>query len=71
MTVYHEVSHYSYHYSKLLSVHPNELILKLQEPPENKAIVKELANRSAFLIQYVIVVIVNIVFKVWFVSLTP
>jgi hypothetical protein len=30
----------------------------------NKAIAKELANRSACQIQYVIVVIINIVFKV-------
>jgi hypothetical protein len=37
----------------------------------NKAIAKELANRSAYQIQYVIVVIVNIIFKVSFVSLTP
>jgi hypothetical protein len=33
-TVKHEISRYSYHYSKRLSVHPNELILNLQEPPE-------------------------------------
>jgi hypothetical protein len=37
----------------------------------NKAIAKELANRSAYHIRYVNVVIINIVFKVWFVSLTP
>jgi hypothetical protein len=30
----------------------------------NKAIAKELANRSAYQIQYVIVVILNLVFKV-------
>jgi hypothetical protein len=29
-----EISRYSYHYGKRLSVHPNELILNLQEPPE-------------------------------------
>jgi hypothetical protein len=29
-TVKHEISRYSYHYSKRLSVHPNELILNLQ-----------------------------------------
>jgi hypothetical protein len=35
-TVKHEISRYSYHYSKCLSVHPNELyvISNLQEPPE-------------------------------------
>jgi hypothetical protein len=31
-TVKHEISCYSYHYSKCLSVHPNELILNPQEP---------------------------------------
>jgi hypothetical protein len=56
--VKHEISRYSYRYSKRLSVHPNELILNLQE-----AIAKELANRSAYQIQYVNAVIVNIVFK--------
>jgi hypothetical protein len=35
-TVKHEISRYSYHYSKRLSVHPNELILNLQEPPETR-----------------------------------
>jgi hypothetical protein len=33
--------------------------------------VKELANRSAYHIQYVIVVILNLVFKIYFVSFTP
>jgi hypothetical protein len=35
-TVKHEISHYSYHYRKHLSVHPHELILNLQEPPETR-----------------------------------
>jgi hypothetical protein len=37
-----EISHYSYHYSKHLSVHPNELILHLQEPPETRRLRKNL-----------------------------
>jgi hypothetical protein len=37
----------------------------------NKAITKTLANRSAYPIQYVNVVIANIVFKAQFVSHTP
>jgi hypothetical protein len=37
----------------------------------NKAIAKEVANRSAHQIQYVIVVIVNLLSKVYFASLTP
>jgi hypothetical protein len=63
-TVKHEISHYSYHYSKRLSTHPNELILNLQKKTRNKVTVKELATRSAYRIQYVNAVIVNIVFKV-------
>jgi hypothetical protein len=63
-TVKHEVSRYSYHYSKRLSVHQNELILNLQEPPETRQLQKKLANKSAHQIQYVIIFIVNIVFKV-------
>jgi hypothetical protein len=43
-TVKHETISYSYHYSKRLSVHPNELILNLQEPPETR----RLPNRSAY-----------------------
>jgi hypothetical protein len=35
-TVKHKISHYSYNYSKRLSVHPNELILNLQETPKKK-----------------------------------
>jgi hypothetical protein len=35
-TVKHEISRYSYHHSKRLSVHSNELILNLQEPPETR-----------------------------------
>jgi hypothetical protein len=41
-TVKHEISRYSYHYSKRLSVHPNELILNLQEPPETRRLRKNL-----------------------------
>jgi hypothetical protein len=70
-TVKHEISRYSYHYSKRLSVHPIELILNLKEPPETRRLRKNFANRSAYQIQYVIVVIVNTVFKVQFLSLTP
>jgi hypothetical protein len=44
---------------------------KPTETTRNKVIEKELANRSTYQIQYAIVVIVKIVFKVWFVSLTP
>jgi hypothetical protein len=33
-TVKHEISRYSYHYSKCLSVHQNELISNLKESPE-------------------------------------
>jgi hypothetical protein len=35
-TVKHEIGSYSYHYSKHLSVHPTELILNIQEPPEKR-----------------------------------
>jgi hypothetical protein len=41
-TVKHEISRYSYHYSKRLSVHSNELILNLQEPPETRQLHKNL-----------------------------
>jgi hypothetical protein len=41
-TVKHEISHYGYHYSKCLSVHPNELILSLQEQPETRRVRKNL-----------------------------
>jgi hypothetical protein len=41
-----------------------KLILNLQEPSETRRLRKNFANRSAYQIQYVIVVIVNIVFKV-------
>jgi hypothetical protein len=44
-----------------LSVHPKELILGTTR---NETIARELASRSAHQIQYVIVVIVNVVFKV-------
>jgi hypothetical protein len=57
-TVKHEISRYSYHYSKHLSVG-----LKPTGTTRNKAIAEELANRSAYQIQYVIVVIVNIVLR--------
>jgi hypothetical protein len=39
-TAKHEISRYSYHYSKCLSVHPNELILNLQKPPETRRLRK-------------------------------
>jgi hypothetical protein len=32
--IQNEISHYSYQCSKRLSVHPNEPILNLKEPPE-------------------------------------
>jgi hypothetical protein len=41
-TVKHEISRYSCHYSKRLSVHPNELILNLQKPPETRRLRKNL-----------------------------
>jgi hypothetical protein len=34
--VKNEISCYGYHYSKRLRVHPNELILNLQDPPETR-----------------------------------
>jgi hypothetical protein len=40
--VKHEISRYSYHCSKRLSVHANELILNLQEPPETWRLRKDL-----------------------------
>jgi hypothetical protein len=40
--VKHKISHYSYHYSKRLSLHPNELISNLQEPPETRRLRKNL-----------------------------
>jgi hypothetical protein len=45
-------------------MHPNEIIIKATGTTRNKAIAKELANRSAYQIQYVIAVIVNLVFKI-------
>jgi hypothetical protein len=36
LMVKHKISCYSYNYSKCLSMHPNELILNLQEPPETR-----------------------------------
>jgi hypothetical protein len=39
-TVKHEISRYSCHYSKRLSVHPNEVILSLQESPETRRLRK-------------------------------
>jgi hypothetical protein len=62
-TIKHEIRRCSYHYSKRLSVHPNELIVNLQNT-RKKVIEKELASRSAYQTQYVIVVILNLVFKV-------
>jgi hypothetical protein len=41
-TVKHDISCYSYHYSKHLSMYPNELILNLQEPPETRRLQKNL-----------------------------
>jgi hypothetical protein len=41
-TVKHEIKRYSYNYSKRLSVHSNELILNLQEPPESRRLRKNL-----------------------------
>jgi hypothetical protein len=41
-TVKHEIRRYSYHYSKRLSVHPNKIILNLQEPPETRRLRKNL-----------------------------
>jgi hypothetical protein len=41
-TVKHKISRYSYHYSKHLSVHPNGIILNLQEPPETRRLRKTL-----------------------------
>jgi hypothetical protein len=41
-TVKHEISRYSYNYSKRLSVHPKELILNLKEPPETRRLRKNL-----------------------------
>jgi hypothetical protein len=41
-TAKHEISHYGYNYSMRLSVHPNELILNLQEPTETRRLQKNL-----------------------------
>jgi hypothetical protein len=41
-TVKHEIRRYSYSYSKRISVHPNKLILNLQEPPETRRLRKNL-----------------------------
>jgi hypothetical protein len=41
-TVKHEIRRQSYHYSKRLSVHPNELILNLKEPTERRRLRKNL-----------------------------
>jgi hypothetical protein len=35
-TFKHKISQYSYHYSKRVSMHPNELILNLQESPATR-----------------------------------
>jgi hypothetical protein len=42
-TVKHEISRYSYYYNKCLSLHPNELLLNLQEPPETRRLRKHLS----------------------------
>jgi hypothetical protein len=41
-TVKHKISRYSYKCSKRFSVHPNELILNLQEPSETRRLRKNL-----------------------------
>jgi hypothetical protein len=41
-TVKLEFNRYSYHYSKRLSLHPNELTLNLQEQPETRRLRKHL-----------------------------
>jgi hypothetical protein len=41
-TVKHEISCYSYHYSKCLSLHPNEVILNLKDSPETRQLRKHL-----------------------------
>jgi hypothetical protein len=41
-TVKRGISRYSCHYNKHLSVHPNELILNLQETPETRRLRKSL-----------------------------
>jgi hypothetical protein len=63
-TVKHEISRYSYNYSERLSMHPNEPILNLQEPPETRRLRNNLLIDPVYQIRYVNVVIVNIVFKV-------
>jgi hypothetical protein len=45
-TVKHEISRYSCSYSKRLSMHPNELILNLQEPPGIRQLRKNLPRDS-------------------------
>jgi hypothetical protein len=65
-TVKHEIDRYNYHYSKRLSVHPNKIIVNLQVPPETRRLRKNLPID----LPTAIVVIVNIVFKVQFVSNT-
>jgi hypothetical protein len=57
-TVKHEISRYSYRYSKRLSVHPNELMSNPQEPPETRQM-----RKSLLVDQFVILVIVNIVVR--------
>jgi hypothetical protein len=42
-TVQNEISRYSYQCIKLLSVHPNELILNLKEPPETRRLRRHLS----------------------------
>jgi hypothetical protein len=45
-TVKHEISRYSYHYSMRHSVHPNELIVNLQEQPETMRLRKNFVPDS-------------------------
>jgi hypothetical protein len=57
-----EIRRYSSQYSARLSANPNGLVVNLMEPPD---------KRSAYRIPSVIVAFVMLVFKVYFVSLTP
>jgi hypothetical protein len=43
-SVKEEISHYSSHYSARLTVHPNDILLTLFEPPERKSLRRHLPN---------------------------
>jgi hypothetical protein len=71
LTVEEEISRVSTQYSKRPSTYPQRTHSKSSRTSKKKAIAATPANRSAHQIQCVIVVVVNLVTEVWFVSNNP